>query len=65
LGTLAGAEALGCDEHVGSLRPGKRADLVAVPLPEGEDPYAFLGEAEGGVEQVFASGLHVFTDGSC
>jgi cytosine/adenosine deaminase-related metal-dependent hydrolase len=34
LGTLAGAEALGRGTEVGSITPGKFANLVAVPLPE-------------------------------
>ncbi len=34
MGTLNGARALGFDETVGSLRAGKRADLVALPLPD-------------------------------
>lgn len=35
MGTLAGAEALGCADAVGSISPGKLANLVAVPLPGG------------------------------
>lgn len=34
MATLAGAEALGRDKDVGSITPGKIANLVAVPLPE-------------------------------
>jgi aminodeoxyfutalosine deaminase len=33
LGTLAGAEALGREGEAGSITPGKRAHLIAVPLP--------------------------------
>jgi cytosine/adenosine deaminase-related metal-dependent hydrolase len=33
MGTLAGAEALGRDAEVGSITPGKFANLVALPLP--------------------------------
>jgi cytosine/adenosine deaminase-related metal-dependent hydrolase len=32
LGTLAGAEALGRDAEVGSITPGKRANLIAIPI---------------------------------
>ena len=34
MGTLTGAEALGREDEVGSLTPGKLANMVAVPLPE-------------------------------
>jgi cytosine/adenosine deaminase-related metal-dependent hydrolase len=49
MGTLAGAEALGWEKEVGSLTPGKSADLVAVPLP---------GGISGGPAECLAAVLH-------
>jgi cytosine/adenosine deaminase-related metal-dependent hydrolase len=36
MGTLNGAEALGRAAEIGSITPGKAANLIAVPLPAGE-----------------------------
>jgi cytosine/adenosine deaminase-related metal-dependent hydrolase len=51
LGTLAGAVALGLQHHVGTLEPGKLANLTAVSLrPDaGGDPHDLLFDAGGEV----------------
>jgi 5-methylthioadenosine/S-adenosylhomocysteine deaminase len=63
MATLNGARALGLDDKIGSLVPGKQADLIAVDLSELEtqpcfDPIATLVYAAGR-EQV----SHVWVDG--
>lgn len=51
--TLNGARLFGVDDRIGSLEPGKDADLVILG---GEDPLAY----ENLVEQVFVEGVLVF-----
>ncbi len=38
LGTLGGARALGLDAQIGTLAPGKQANLAVVALPEADPP---------------------------
>jgi cytosine/adenosine deaminase-related metal-dependent hydrolase len=61
LATLSGAEALGWDEEVGSLVPGKSADLAVVPLagPTSADPYGRLLASEHPVSAVLIRGRWV------
>jgi cytosine/adenosine deaminase-related metal-dependent hydrolase len=56
--TLAGAEALGWADQTGSLRPGKSADLVVVPLPSvmTTDPYRLVLESPHPVRKVLFRG---------
>lgn len=58
MGTLSGAEALGWADETGSLEAGKSADLVVVPLVQGEekDPYARLLDSDLPVQRVLCRG---------
>jgi aminodeoxyfutalosine deaminase len=63
LGTLQGAKALGCDSDIGSLQPGKTANLAIVPMPEdnSDDPYELLFNSEESVAATWFKGkkIHV------
>jgi cytosine/adenosine deaminase-related metal-dependent hydrolase len=58
MATLSGAEALGWADETGSLTLGKSADLVVLPLPDGEsaDPYALILESSEKVRSVLFRG---------
>lgn len=64
MATLGGAQALGLDGEVGSLAPGKRADLVALrPAAPVHDPAAAAMAADTIVDLVVASGEVVVSGG--
>jgi cytosine/adenosine deaminase-related metal-dependent hydrolase len=46
MATLDAAQALGLSDQAGSLTPGKRADLIALPCSAGDDPFAAILAAE-------------------
>jgi len=69
--TLGGAQALGLDAHVGSLAPGKLADVVAIDLASVNaapcyDPVSHLMYAVGreAVTDVWVGGAHVVAAGA-
>jgi cytosine/adenosine deaminase-related metal-dependent hydrolase len=51
MGTLDGAEALGRHRQIGSIAPGKKNDLISIPLPDAslDDPSEILAS-------IFAAG---------
>jgi len=58
LGTRSGARALGFDSQIGTLEPGKWANLAVVALPEdaATDPHELLLDAAGGVVATWIHG---------
>ena len=70
LATLGGAEALGMEAEVGSLEPGKWADLIAVDVSRPQfapvdDPYSALvyGANQNDVRLTVVGGRELFRDG--
>ena len=68
--TLGGATALGMDRRIGSIRPGKKADLILVDMDRPHlvplvDPWASLVHRVmgGDVMEVFVDGRHLVTRG--
>jgi cytosine/adenosine deaminase-related metal-dependent hydrolase len=60
LGTLNGARALGRDEEIGSLAPGKYANLAAIALPEDDwEPHELLFYGDGQAKAVWIRGQRV------
>ncbi len=62
LGTICGAMALGRDAEVGSIEPGKHANLVAVSLPDRPtaDPHELLLDSELPVVATYYRGVQVY-----
>ena len=58
MATLDGAIALGWGEQTGSLAPGKSADLVVLPLPNGEaaDPHDLVLDSKAPIHAVMFKG---------
>ena len=60
-GALAGARALGRDAEIGTLEPGKLANLAAIRLPEEKsaDPHEMLLDCDGEVAGTWIRGNKV------
>lgn len=58
MGTILGAKALGCEREVGSIEPGKRANLTFVALPDRDspDPHELVLESQEPVIGAYFNG---------
>jgi len=58
MGTIDGARVLGCDAEVGTLAPGKLADLTVIALPRiaAPDPHELLFHADASVAACYGRG---------
>lgn len=72
MATMGGAEALGMQNIIGSIEPGKKADLVLISLDAphmfpAHDPYSVLvySANPSDVKDVFVDGVRTVTEGKC
>ncbi len=66
MGTILGAKALGREEDVGLLVPGKRADLAVVALPgrDAADPHELLFDSAEPVVACYCRGVEAYRSGN-
>jgi 5-methylthioadenosine/S-adenosylhomocysteine deaminase len=65
MGTIVGAKALGQEDELGSLMPGKRADLAIVALPDRDaaDPHELLFDSTEPVVGCSFCGVEAYRSG--